>query len=154
MASRIWFLTFCVPTLSFAFPNVGDYVRYEAPYNGSPAVIEKRILSHNPETDTFLVDVLKTYRGQTLEHSVYDTERSFLYDDAKIGNVLATCTIRGGALGTVRVNGQSIKICEFYNEDSQLTNILGKVPFGVLRFQIYLQGEDFLDFYLTKFSGV
>jgi hypothetical protein len=31
--------------------------------------------------------------------------------------------------------------------------MIGPVPFGQVRFQVYLQGEEFLDFNLKKFSA-
>jgi hypothetical protein len=51
----------------------------------------------------------------------------------------------------MRIEDKVIKVCEFYNEDSQLSYMIGEVPFGQVKFQIYLQDEDFLDFNLTRF---
>ncbi len=142
-----------LPLLSFAFPNKGDYVRYEAKYDGDVVVMERTILNYYPERDSFLIGYLVTYRGKELEKVVYDTPKSFLYDEAKVANVLKTCVEREGAISIVDIMNKKITVCEFYNEDSMLTTMIGGVPFGQVRFQVYLEGEEFLDFYLVKFNA-
>ncbi len=57
-----------------------------------------------------------------------------------------------GALWDLMVLGSKMRVCEFYHEDSRLTYILGPVPFGLIRFQVYPGEEEFLDFHLTKAS--
>lgn len=141
-------------TLSYtwAFPSVGDFVRYEATYDGGILAMEKKVLAHDSVKDTFSVRRLTIYKEEVVKDETLELPRSFLYDTKKVQHVFETCAQREGALGDLVVGGKKIQICEFYNEDSQLTYMIGSVPFGQVRFQNYLGGEDFLDFYLKKFT--
>jgi len=137
---------------SFAFPANGDFAQYTAKYEGFPVVMEKRVLAHDGDSDQFVVRTLTTYRDRVLQDQTVTLPRSFLYSLDKIKDVIQHCVAREGAVQVVQVLGAKMEICEFYNEDSQLTNILGPVPFGQIRFQTYIGGEDFLDFNLSAFT--
>ncbi len=137
---------------SWAFPSVGDFVRYEATYDGAILAMEKKVLAHDLVKDTFSVRRLTIYKEEVIKDETLELPRSFLYDAKKVDHVFKTCAEREGALGDLVVGGKKIQVCEFYNEDSQLTYMIGSVPFGQVRFQNYLGGEEFLDFYLKKFT--
>jgi hypothetical protein len=137
---------------SWAFPSVGDFVRYEATYDGAILAMEKKVLAHDIVKDTFSVRRLTIYKEEVIKDETLELPRSFLYDNKKVQHVFETCAQREGALGDLVVSGKKIQVCEFYNEDSQLTYMIGSVPFGQVRFQNYLGGEEFLDFYLKKFT--
>ena len=134
---------------AFAYPSVGDRVRYEAPYQGAMVIQEKEILHQDPTGEVFGVHTITTYRGNVVEEKWVDLPRSFLYTPDKISDVIRNCVRREGALSTMSVLGAPMKVCEFYHEDSQLSYILGPVPFALIRFQVYIGGEDFLDFHLS-----
>lgn len=139
---------------AFAYPSIGDRVRYEAPYQGTMVIQEKEILHQDPTGGVFGVHTITTYRGNVVEEKWVDLPRSFLYTPDKISDVIRNCVRREGALSTMSVLGVPMKVCEFYHEDSQLSYILGPVPFGLIRFQVYIGDEDFLDFHLTaKIEG-
>ena len=138
---------------TWAFPANGDFAQYTAKYQGFPVVMEKRVLAHDAESDQFVVRTLTTYRERVIQDQTLTLPRSFLYSLEKIKDVIQHCEAREGAVQVVQVLGAQMKICEFYNEDSQLTNILGPVPFGQIRFQTYIGGEDFLDFNLSAYAN-
>jgi hypothetical protein len=110
------------------------------------------VKGYDPDTDRFGVRFLLHSSDSIYRDEVLSLPRSFLYSPEKIANVLATCVSREGALGHERIQGRTIEVCEFYNEDSQMTTILGKVPFGQVRFQEYLGEGEFLDFQLVRFQ--
>ena len=149
----IKFLLLCLVTTSaLAYPALGDFVRYEAKYEGSMIVMERKILAHDTVEDTFEVRTLVTYQNRIIQDQIHVLPHNFLYTPEKIASVLKNCYAREGMLTDLVIGIQKITGCEFYNEDSQLTSIIGPVPFGLVRFQNYLQGEEFLDFNLTYFS--
>ena len=145
-------LLLLIPTFAQAYPSLGDFVRYEAKYEGSMIVLEKKVLSHNTVENTFEVRTLMTYKERIIQDVTHILPHSFLYNPEKIANVIKTCYAREGMLTDLVIQSKKITVCEFYNEDSQLTDMIGPVPFGLVRFQNYLQGEEFLDFNLTYFS--
>jgi hypothetical protein len=149
------FSFFILLTSSFvwSYPESGDFVQYEASYEGSLVLMEKKVLSHDSENDSFKVRTLVTYKERIIQDQTVILPRSFLYTPEKIQHVIDTCLTREGAISDVRVQGKELKVCEFYNEDSQLTFMIGPVPFGQVRFQVYLQGDEFLDFNLKKFAA-
>lgn len=152
MRIRALLLLSLLPVSAMAYPEAGDFTRHEAPYRGFPVIMERRVLSHDSTTDTFEVSTLTTYRGQVIENHTRTLPRNFLYTPDKISDTLRHCVEREGAISDIRILGRTHRSCEFYNEDSQLTTILGPVPFGQIRFQIYLEGEDFLDFNLVDYT--
>jgi hypothetical protein len=138
--------------ITFSYPDKGDYVKFEAAFENDVILFEKKILSQNLENETFEVHSYFTFKGQTFREQRLIFPRTFLFTPEKIEHVLQTCVRREGALGEVIIKNKKIKVCEYYNEDSQLTEIVGSVPFGQIRFQIYLEGETFLDFHLKEFE--
>jgi hypothetical protein len=143
---------FLVSTASHAYPALGDFVRYEAKYEGSMVVMEKRVLHHDVSENTFKIRTLVTYKDRVLQDETFVLPHNFLYTPEKVASVLKNCEIREGAISHIEVQGKKLTVCEFYNEESQLTDMIGPVPFGLVRFQIYLEGEEFLDFNLTVFD--
>jgi hypothetical protein len=133
-----------------AFPAVGDHVEFESQYKGRKIVFEKSVKTYDSATDHFGVRFLKRVGDSVLRDEVLLMPRAFLYTPEKIIHVLKTCVSREGALGRERIQGQTVEVCEFYNEDSQMTTILGKVPFGQVRFQEYLGDGEFLDYHLVR----
>jgi len=133
-----------------AYPALGDRVEYQAFWEQDPVVMTKEVISQDAESGLYRVHTLTTFRNQILQDQTVDLPKSFLYTPEKIKDVMRTCESREGALGLEKIDGKMLKVCEFYNEDSQLTNILGPVPFGLIRFQVYIGGEDFLDFHATR----
>lgn len=134
-----------------AFPNEGNYARYLASFNGETYEYKKMLTHFNPQKNTF-VQITKLSKGdEIIRESSNELAYMWFYNEAKVQNVLDTCVRREGALGDYVVQEQTIKSCAFYSEDSGLEYVIGMVPFGQLRFQIYLQNEDFLDFYLVNF---
>ena len=136
----------------FAYPQVKDYVRYEAPYKDSKIIIEKTVKESDPERQRFLVYTLITFKGTILDEKEFVTPRSSMFNKQKIENILKTCHSRGGARWHIILQGQTIQTCTYYNEDAQMDQIVGDVPFGQIRFQIYLGNAEFLDFNLTQFK--
>jgi hypothetical protein len=134
---------------AMAYPAVGDRVRYEAPYQGAMVIMEKEITGQDEAGEVFSVLTKTTWRGHILEERRVDLPKSFLYTPDKIADVIRNCVRREGAISTLEVLGSPMTVCEFYNEDSQLSSIVGPVPFGLIRFQVYIGGEDFLDFHLS-----
>ena len=141
-----------LPASGMAYPAMGDFTRHEAEYRGFPVIQERRILSHDADSDTFEVNTRSTYRGRVLEDVTRTLPRMFLYTHEKIADTLKHCAEREGAVSDIRLKGKILRSCEFYNEDSQLTTIVGPVPFGQIRYQIYLEGEEFLDFNLVDYA--
>ena len=156
---RIGILVWCLAILAlsqgaYSYPAIRDRVRYEALFEGAVVVQEKEITHQSPEGEGFGVHSVTTYRGTIVEERRVELPRSFLYTPEKIAHVIKDCVRREGALSRMDVLGVSMSVCEFYNEDSQLSSILGPVPFGLIRFQVYIGDEDFLDFHLTaRFDG-
>ncbi len=141
-----------VSTVAHAYPTLGDFVRYEAKYEGSLVIMEKKVVAFDPAANTFEVRTLVTYKNQTIQDNTYVLPYSFLYTPEKVASVLKNCEAREGMISKVVVQEKNLTVCEFYDEDSQLTYMIGPVPFGQVRFQVYLEGEDFLDFNLTAFN--
>lgn len=135
-----------------SFPSVGNWVHYEALYEGEPLIIEKTVLSHDADTDVFQIRSKIQYRNEVLKNETIAQPGTFLYTPKKVEQVLQNCVRREGAIGEVTLDDQVIPVCEFYNEDSQLSEMIGPVPFGLIRFQVYLEDETFLDFHLTRFT--
>jgi len=136
---------------SWSFPQVGDFVRFEAEFQGDHYRLEKKVLDHNSANDSFRVRTLVLVNNEIVQDQTHELPRNFLYTPEKVDSVFKTCVSREGALGQIQIEGRPLKVCEFYNEDSQMTYMIGKVPFGQFRFQIYLKDEDFLDFNLKRF---
>lgn len=135
-----------------AFPAVGDHVEFAARFQSRSIVLEKSVKAHDPAGDRFGVRTLLRDGENVLRDELHWLPRSFLYTPEKIDRVLSTCVSREGALGRERIQGRQVEVCEFYHEDSQLTTILGRVPFGQVRFQEYLGNGEFLDFWLIRFQ--
>jgi hypothetical protein len=136
---------------AWSFPKLGDFVRFEAEFQGDLYRLEKKVIDHNSSTDQFTVRTLVLVNNEIVQDQTHELPRSFLYTPEKVDNVFKTCVAREGALGDIKIEGRPLRVCEFYNEDSQMTYMIGKVPFGQVRFQIYLKDEDFLDFNLKRF---
>jgi hypothetical protein len=153
MKTFIFLITFFTCSHNvFAYPHVKDYARYEANYKDSKIIIEKTIKESDPEGMSFLVYTLITFKGTILDEKEFVTPRSSMFNKQKIENVLNTCHSRGGARWHIILQGQTIQTCTYYNEDAQLDQMIGDVPFGQIRFQIYLGNEEFLDFNLVQFN--
>jgi hypothetical protein len=150
---KIFFLILLVPVFARAYPGLGDFVAHEAFYEGSIVRIEKRILTHDQIHDVFTVHTKATFRGEILQDQRLEIPRTFLYTPSKVSDVLKNCIRREGARGQVSVQSKTIEVCEFFHEDSQLTYMIGDVPFGQVRYQIYLEEEEFLDFFLKEFAS-
>jgi hypothetical protein len=149
---KVLILLMLMPLTVLAFPNVGDFVQYEAKYEDDVVIQRKKIISYDEVRDSFQIGYIVSFKGRILEQVVYDTSRSFIYSKDKVLDVLKNCQIREGALSDYDIQGKIVKACEFYDEPSQLSYMIGMVPFGSIRFQTYLGNEEFLDFYITKFE--
>lgn len=134
-----------------AFPQEGDHARYEARYQGKTYEMKKSIIGYYADKDSYLVASKVSLNGEILDESLNELSSSWLYTPSKIENVLKTCVRREGALETLKISGKSVQVCSFYNEDAQMDYSIGMVPFGQVRFQHYLGGGEFLDFYLVDF---
>ena len=141
-----------IPTLSFAYPALGDFVHFEAIFDGSIVTMEKKVLVHNTEANTFDVRTLVIYKNEIIKDTTYTLPYNFLYTPEKVESVMKNCYSREGMITDLVISGKKLKACEFYHEDSQLTYMIGPVPFGQVRFQEYLGNGEFLDFNLTYFS--
>ena len=148
----ILFVLFCFPGFALAYPSLGDFVRYEAKYEGSMVVMEKKVLNHHVTENIYEVRTLVTFKDRIIQDVTHALPYHFLYTPEKVASVLKNCELREGAISHVVVQKKQLTVCEFYNEESQLTDMIGPVPFGVVRFQVYLEGEEFLDFNLTAFN--
>lgn len=140
-----------VPSLVLAYPAVGDFVRYEAKYQGIIVAMERKVLSYDADADTMEVRSLLIVDGEVTKDQTFMQPKTFLFNAEKMANLLKTCLRREGIVGSETVEGITFKTCSFYNEDAMMTSTIGDVPFGDVRYQIYLQGEEFLDFNLVKF---
>lgn len=146
-------LLFLLPTLANAYPALGDFVHFEAKYRGSVVIYEKKVLAHNQADNTFEVRTLITYKGEIIKGQTHVLPYSFMYTAEKSAYVMKSCYEREGMITKLTISGKQLSVCEFYHEDSQLTYMIGPVPFGQVRFQEYLGGEEFLDFNLTYFRS-
>ena len=151
---KFLFFILLLPSLSFAYPALGDFVHFEAKYEGSVIIMEKKVLTHNIENNTFDVRTLITYKGEIIKDATYTLPYSFLYTPEKIALIMENCYSREGMITDLVISAKKVKACEFYHEDSQLTYMIGTVPFGQVRFQEYLGNGEFLDFNLTYFSSL
>ncbi len=149
---KLLFLCFILPTFAFAFPNVGDSVQYEAPYKDGVLIHKKKIISYDKVRDSFQIGNVVTFKGEILEQVVDDTHRSWLYSEKQVEDVLTDCRMREGSLTDMEIDHKIAKVCEFYDEPSQLSYMIGMVPFAAVRFQHYISATEYLDFYLTKFE--
>lgn len=138
---------------TFAFPAVGDFARYEAQFRGEKVVMEKELLDFSFERKAFMQLTRLIMKGEVIQEQLLEIESLWFYTEAKVNNVLKNCLRREGALGKVEIEGKVIKTCTFYNEDAQLDYSIGMVPFGQVRFQLFVTGEEFLDFNLVKFRS-
>jgi hypothetical protein len=143
-----------VSSFAYAYPSLGDFVRYEAKYEGSMIKMERKVLSHDTVQNTFEVRTLVIYQDRIIQDDTHVLPHSFLYTPEKVASVIKNCYAREGMLTNMVIQNKKLTVCEFYDEGSQLTNMIGPVPFGLVRFQNYLQGEEFLDFNLTYFSSL
>jgi hypothetical protein len=151
----IKFLLLCfVSSFAYAYPSLGDFVRYDAKYEGSMIKMERKVLSQDTVQNTFEVRTLTTYKDQIIQDVTHVLPHSFLYTPEKVASVIKNCYAREGMLTDIVIQNKKLTVCEFYDEGSQLTNMIGPVPFGLVRFQNYLQGEEFLDFNLTYFNSL
>lgn len=94
---------------------------------------------------------LLTFRGEVVKDETFMLPKSFLFNADKMANLLKSCVRREGIIGSETVEGVTVKTCSFYNEDAMMTTKIGDVPFGDVRYQIYLRDEEFLDFNVVKF---
>ena len=136
---------------SEAFPEVGNYVRFLATHNGKVFEYKKTLLEFDSEMKSFTMIEKISTDDEIVQERVTQLPSFWFYTEAKVQNVLKTCTRREGALGKVLVEGKEIPTCTFYSEESQMDYIIGMVPFGQIRFQHYLGKNEFLDFYLQDF---
>lgn len=146
-------LLFLLPLSAFAYPALGDFVHYEAKYDNAKVLYQRQVTAYDSATDYFEVRTLITFKGRIIKDATNTVPRSFLYDPKKVEHVLKTCVEREGAFTSLLISGKKLTVCEFYHEDSQLTYMIGPVPFGQVRFQEYLGDGEFLDFYLTQFRS-
>lgn len=137
---------------AFAFPNVGDFVQYEAHYKEGTLIHKKKIISYDQVRDSFQVGEIVTFKGEILEQVVHDTKRSWLYSDKQVEDVLKGCRQREGSLTDMEIDHKIVSVCEFYDEPSQLSYMIGMVPFAAVRFQRFISTTEYLYFYLTKFE--
>lgn len=135
-----------------AFPQVGNYARYEAEYKGSIFELKKMLLDYDQERNTFFMVTKLSQDEETISEDYSELPYMWFYSNEKVENVLKTCIRREGAREIVIVSNQKIEACTFFNEDAQLDYTVGMVPFGQLRFQSYLGKGEFLDFYLKDFQ--
>lgn len=137
---------------AFAFPNVGDSVQYEAPFKDGIIIHKKKIISYDQVRDSFQVGEVVTFKGEILEQVVHDTKRSWLYSQERVADILKGCRQREGSLTDMEIDHEIVSVCEFYDEPSQLSYMIGMVPFAAVRFQHFTSTTEYLDFYLTKFE--
>lgn len=137
----------------FAFPAVGDFARYEAQFRGEKVVMEKELLDFSSERKAYKQLTRLLVKGEVVQEQLLEIESLWFYTEVKVNNVLTNCLRREGALGQEEIEGNLVKVCTFYNEDAQLDYSIGMVPFGQVRFQLFVKGEEFLDFNLVKFRS-
>jgi len=149
----IIFLTlFSYQALALNFPEVGNYARYEAILHGKKYEMKKALIDYNSDQDSFTQASKMTTGDQVLEDSVYQIGRQWFYTPEKVESVLKNCLRREGAPEKIEISGVLISACTFHNMDAQLDYTIGMVPFGQLRFQLYLGRSEFLDFHLVEFN--
>lgn len=144
-------LTLLFPSFVLAYPAIGDFVRYEAKYEGDIVAMERKVLSYDASEDKFEVRSLVIFHGDITRDETFMLPKAFLFNAEKMANLLKTCWRREGIVGDETVEGVTFKTCSFYNEDSMMTSTIGDVPFGDVRYQLYLGDGEFLDFNLVKF---
>ena len=145
--------TILFPSLVLAYPAVGDFVRYEAKYEGDIVAMERKVLSYDANEDKLEVRNLVIFHGEITRDETFMLPKAFLFNAEKMANLLKTCIRREGVLGSESIEGKIIRTCSFYNEDSMMTSTIGDVPFGDVRYQLYLGDGEFLDFNLVKFRN-
>lgn len=147
----ISFLLLC-SSLSFSFPNEGDFVRYQAQQGSDTYEIKKGLIEYDPFTDSYLETYKLTLNEEILDEYVIAVQSWWLYNPTKVLDLLRTCVRREGALERMKIANSFVDVCTFHNESAQLDYSIGMVPFGQVRFQHYLGGSQFLDFYLVDFQ--
>lgn len=148
-----WLLTLSLifSLKTWAYPEVGDFVRYEAQDQGKVVAIEKKVLSTSADNSSLEVRTLIIFDQEIRRDETHVFPKEFLFNPEKLGRLLKSCLGRHGALGEELIQDQWIRTCSFFNEDALMTSTMGDVPFGEVRFQIYLGEGEFLDFNLVQF---
>lgn len=144
-------LSTLLPVQVFAFPALGDYARYVASFRGDSYEVKRTLTEYYPESNSFR-HVWKLSKNDILiKEESTQLPYGWFYTEKKIENVLSSCVRREGVLGNELIQNEMIPTCAFFNEESLLDYSVGMVPFGQVRFQLRLTGEDFLDFHLVSF---
>lgn len=130
-------LFFLYTSHSFAYPNVGDKVKWEGSINlvdGSttPIQITKEVLKYNSETKKWTVRYQATVGNDT---STEINEVDELFSPAKYKEVISTCTSKGGELQMFTAPAGTYETCKMITTNSEgvvVEKWWGDIPFGVV----------------------
>lgn len=137
LAACISTLSILLAAVSFAYPNVGDKVRWEGSINlvdGSttPIKIVKEVLKHDPETKKWTVKY-ETTLGHDVSSEISEVDELFSPD--KFKELIAHCTANGGTLQTFKAPAGTYETCKTTTVNSEGVTVekwWGNIPFGIV----------------------
>lgn len=136
-ATCISTLSFLFVSVSFAYPNVGDKVRWEGTINlidGSttPIKIVKEVLKHDPETKKWTVKY-ETTLGNDVSSEFSEVDE--LFSPEKFRELVTNCTANGGTLQSFKAPAGTYETCKITTVNSEGVTVekwWGNIPFGIV----------------------
>jgi hypothetical protein len=142
MLNKIIILGFALYSqLAMAFPNVGDMVHYKGYYASSNGPIqyelEWNIISHDPISDVFTINVAKWVRGSLTDRRNATAARKDLHSSDSVKQEFANCSghrnDRDYSIEQVQVRAGNFTACKAESRGYGVTLYLADVPFGVIK---------------------
>lgn len=130
-------LFFLFATQSYAYPDIGDKVKWEGSINlidGSttPIQITKEVLKYNQSTKKWTIKYQATVGNNT---STETNEVDELFSPDKYKEIISNCTTKGGVLQKFKAPAgtyETCKITTINSEGVQVEKWWGDIPFGVV----------------------
>lgn len=137
MAIYFSILSFLFITQSFAYPNVGDKVKWEGSINlidGSitPVQITKEVLKFDSETKKWTVKFQVSVAKET---STEITEVEDLFSPDKYKELISNCSSKGGVLQNFTAPAGTYETCKMTTTTSDgvvIEKWWGNIPFGIV----------------------
>ena len=124
-----------VSVSAFAMPKVGDSVTYKIITNGMTLSQKIELTAYDAASDSFTQTETTTYQGQS-QKEVNTVAADEMINDQTAEMMLTYCESQmGGKLQTITVGAGTFKACSIYDDASQGQVWMGKVPFGMIKFQ-------------------
>lgn len=137
MALFIFFMTFLISAVAFAYPNVGDKVQWtgsvsRADGNYVPVKIIKEVTAFDKNSAKWTVKY-ETTIGQETTTKMLEVDSLFSPDRYK--EIIAHCEEQGGILEKVAAPAGTYETCKITTTTSEGISIerwWGNIPFGVV----------------------